>query len=298
MWFMDGTHSTAPQQFKQVFTVRVLLGETSATAAYALLPSKTQEVYEECLTAILDACLRRNIRPNPTKVVTDYEMAIHNAVHAVLSNTIEIQGCFYHLTQSTWRYLQGEGLQATYREDPDIRQFCGMLDGLAFLPEDQVKEGMAYLKSQTTEVLEPVVDYFDRNYVNGPFRSVRSQTGGLIFRRTQPRFEPATWNVNTATLNDEARTNNVCEAWNNGFRCLVGHVNPSLWTVISCFEKDAAMVEAEILRVQRGQPSKKPARKGTVRYQKTLKTLCQQLSNGQKTVEEFLQAIGGHIRLR
>ncbi|XP_052818389.1 uncharacterized protein LOC128244421 [Mya arenaria] len=156
-----------------------------------------------------------------------------------------------------------------------------MLDGLAFLPEDQVKEGMAYLKSQTTEVLEPVVDYFDRNYVNGPFR-----------------FEPATWNVNTATLNDEARTNNVCEAWNNGFRCLVGHVNPSLWTVISCFEKDAAMVEAEILRVQRGQPSKKPARKGTVRYQKTLKTLCQQLSNGQKTVEEFLQAIGGHIRLR
>ncbi|XP_052761134.1 uncharacterized protein LOC128203662 [Mya arenaria] len=130
------------------------------------------------------------------------------------------------------------------------------------------------------------------------FRSVRSQTGGLIFRRTQPRFEPATWNVNTATLNDEARTNNVCEAWNNGFRCLVGHVNPSLWTVISCFEKDAAMVEAEILRVQRGQPSKKPARKGTVRYQKTLKTLCQQLSNGQKTVEEFLQAIGGHIRLR
>ncbi|WAQ97513.1 hypothetical protein MAR_030203 [Mya arenaria] len=176
-----------------------------------------------------------------------------------------------------------------------FKQFCGMLDGLAFLPEDQVKEGMAYLKSQTTEVLEPVVDYFDRNYVNGPFRS---QTGGLIFRRTQPRFEPATWNVNTATLNDEARTNNVCEAWNNGFRCLVGHVNPSLWTVISCFEKDAAMVEAEILRVQRGQPSKKPARKGTVRYQKTLKTLCQQLSNGQKTVEEFLQAIGGHIRLR
>ncbi|XP_052786234.1 uncharacterized protein LOC128221675 [Mya arenaria] len=145
-----------------------------------------------------------------------------------------------------------------------------------------------------------VLDQFSSNSTNAKTekKSVRSQTGGLIFRRTQPRFEPATWNVNTATLNDEARTNNVCEAWNNGFRCLVGHVNPSLWTVISCFEKDAAMVEAEILRVQRGQPSKKPARKGTVRYQKTLKTLCQQLSNGQKTVEEFLQAIGGHIRLR
>ena len=90
-WFMDGTHSTAPAQFPQLFCIRVPLGETCVSAAYALLPSKRQEVYEECLTALLDACTQKNIRPNPTRVVADYEVAIHNAVRSVLSPNIHIQ---------------------------------------------------------------------------------------------------------------------------------------------------------------------------------------------------------------
>ena len=41
-WFMDGTHSTAPAQFAQLFCIRVPLGETCVSAAYALLPAKNQ----------------------------------------------------------------------------------------------------------------------------------------------------------------------------------------------------------------------------------------------------------------
>ena len=78
-WFMDETHSTAPAQFSQLFCIRVSLGETCVSAAYALRPSKHQDIYEECLTAILDACLRKDIRPNPSRIVVDYEIAIHNA---------------------------------------------------------------------------------------------------------------------------------------------------------------------------------------------------------------------------
>ena len=114
-WFMDGTHSTALSQFAQLFCIRVPLGDTCVSAAYALLPAKSQEIYEECLTAVLDACLRKDIRPSPTRIIVDYEMAIHNAARSVLSANINIQGCFYHLTQSTWRRVQAEGLQAAYK---------------------------------------------------------------------------------------------------------------------------------------------------------------------------------------
>ncbi|XP_060552384.1 uncharacterized protein LOC132713725 [Ruditapes philippinarum] len=65
-WFMDGTHSTAPSQFQQLFVIRVPLGESCVSVVYALLPSKQQLVYEEMLTALLDACLQRGIRPNPS----------------------------------------------------------------------------------------------------------------------------------------------------------------------------------------------------------------------------------------
>lgn len=90
-WFMDGTHSTAPSQFQQLFVIRVPLGESCVSVVYALLPSKQQLVYEEMLTALLDACLQRGIRPYPEHIMADYEIAIHNAVRTVLASNIHIQ---------------------------------------------------------------------------------------------------------------------------------------------------------------------------------------------------------------
>lgn len=296
-WFMDGTHSTAPSQFPQLFCIRVPLGETCVSAAYALLPSKHQEVYEECLTALLDACLRKDIRPNPKRIVADYEVAIHNAVRAVISANIHIQGCFYHLTQSTWRRVQSEGLQNLYKSDEEVRIFCGMLDALAFLPVDRVKEGMRILKETAPENLNGLIEYFDGTYVSGNYRAVVGEEGRMRFRRTTPRFPPQIWNVHDATVTDQHRTNNMCESWNNGFKHLVGHNNPSLWTVIQCLQRDAALVETEVYSNQQGQPALKRKRKNTLVHQKRLKTLCLQLNNGQKTLAQFLHTMGQCIRL-
>ncbi|KAH3692379.1 hypothetical protein DPMN_194829 [Dreissena polymorpha] len=53
--------------------------------------------------------------------------------------------------------------------------------------------------------------------------------GRLRFRRMPPRFTPDVWNVHEATNHGKARTNNACKNWNNDFKHLVGHANPSLW---------------------------------------------------------------------
>jgi len=85
-------------------------------------------------------------------------------------------------------------LQARYRADEEVRHFCGMLDGLAFLPLHLVgDDGMRHLRDNVPDELETVVDYFDSNYVSGPFRAVQSE-GRLRFRRTPPRFPPNVWN--------------------------------------------------------------------------------------------------------
>jgi len=41
--------------------------------------------------------------------------------------------------------MQELGLSTLYREREDVRHFCGMLGGLAFLPVVDVHEGIVYL---------------------------------------------------------------------------------------------------------------------------------------------------------
>ncbi len=55
--YMDGKFVMAPKQFKQVFVVRVVLGQVPVSAAYALLPSKRSSAYREMLRTLRTECL-------------------------------------------------------------------------------------------------------------------------------------------------------------------------------------------------------------------------------------------------
>ena len=108
------------------------------------------------------------------------------------------------------------GCTDLYRDNEDVRHFCGMLDGLALLPEDRVWEGMAYLKNHTPAGLEGLVDYFHATYVMGTFRRIQlrgAQPGvnplPLRVRNIPPLFPIAIWNVHVATLEGRERTNNA-----------------------------------------------------------------------------------------
>ena len=57
-----------------------------------------------------------------------------------------------------------------YKDDNELRLFCGQLDALAFLPLWEVHEGIQYIKQTMPEAAEPLVDYFDRTYVSGRLR--------------------------------------------------------------------------------------------------------------------------------
>ena len=69
----------------------------------------SQELYEEKLRAICRRCDELHCGVDPPKLIVDFEPAIINVTHAVLGQHATVQGCLYHLTQSTWRHIQALG---------------------------------------------------------------------------------------------------------------------------------------------------------------------------------------------
>lgn len=295
-WFVDGTFGTAPRQFTQLFVIRAEVNDVTLTCVYAFLPDKQQSSYEEVFIAVLNACDAVQLTPDPAVLTCDFELGIHGAVASMLGCHVRIQGCFYHLTQCTWRRVQSEGLSTLYKEDDEVKQYCGMLDGLAFLPPSRVQDGMRYLKTVTPPALEDLTEYFDTNFVSGPYKSVMGARGRITLQRTSPKYAIDKWNVNQVTLEDGSRTNNKCEAWNNSFSHLVGHKNPGLWHTIQCIQKDQLNVITEVERVRQGAPTRKRVRRETRNLQDRLKQLCQDFDAGEKDVRDFLRAVGHSVR--
>ena len=223
----------------QLYIIRIKFGERYVTAVYAYLQRKNHNAYEELFRIINVECQNRNFNMHLQHVVVGFEVAVLNSIDRILGNHVTKQGCLYHLTQSTWRHIQSLGLTAEYLNQEDFRIYVGKIDGLAFLPVNDVALGMAYLRHniyphpQTITLLE----YFDQHYVNGTWQNAAG-IGNL--HRQPPRFPPQLWNVHQATLNDDPRTNNVCESWDNAYFHMIGHHHPSMWKSIDTLKKENA----------------------------------------------------------
>lgn len=225
---------------------------------------------------------------DPQTTVADFEQAALNAISSELGPHVNTKACFYHLTQSTWRKVQHLGLANRDKEDEETKLFCGMLDGLAFPPVDRVEDGMDFLRDNSPDGLGELIDYFDSTYVSGTVRRRR---------RVPALCPPEKWNVHQATMDNEPRTNNLCESWNRAFKQLLGYSHPTIWQAIDCIRKDALVVRTHLQNDARGQPLKKRARRDTTDLQMRLRTLCQDFRDGRKSLEEMLRGVGQNIRL-
>ncbi|XP_064461868.1 uncharacterized protein LOC135372074 [Ornithodoros turicata] len=179
-----------------------------------------------------------------------------------------------------------------------FRKVIEMLDALAFVPCSIVPEGLELLRRIAAEDMVYLLDYFDTTCVNGTFRAVTAGSGSLLtrMRRRRPHFPPPVWNVLDATLQDGDRTNNACEAWNNGFVKLVGQSHPNIWKLIECLQDDQAVADTTLLQAAIGNPPAKRVRRETVRLQARLKHLCQDyLDHGD--LLRHLEGVGSCIRL-
>jgi hypothetical protein len=291
--FMDGTFSVVPGLFSQLYVIHGQVGSVRCPLLYALMEKLTQASYEQLFQFVIDNC-----DCDPKFVTVDFEIAVHQAIRAVFDESVVIRGCFYHLTQSTWRKIQSLGLVNLYSTDDEFRLFCGKLDALAFLPLADIYNGMAHLKHIMPESASKLVEYFDETYVSGTVRRRPLKSGlvGFRLRRRQPKFPPSSWNCHDTTLNGDPRTNNICEGWNNGFAHLVDQNHPSIWKLIESLQKDAARVHITAIQDARGMRPKKRVRRNHDHLQQRLKNLCEDLNSGRKDMQQFLCGISHNIR--
>ena len=110
-------------------------------------------------------------------------------------------------------------------------------------------------------------------------------------------FAPDMWKMHDATMNNDPRTNNLCEGWNNMFFNLVGYYYPSTWQVIEWFQQEQATVSTVIQQDAIDNSSQRHVGRRYVQLQERLHNLCLDRIEGHKTVAEFLRGIGRNIRI-
>ncbi|KAL8609404.1 hypothetical protein ACOMHN_019893 [Nucella lapillus] len=170
-----------------------------------------------------------------------------------------------------------------------------------------VFEGMAFLRinlPQDPPEVKDLLNYFDQTHVSGRYRPIQQQPAGdgaaaapIRMRRIPPLFAPAIWNVHNATIDNNPRTNNICEGWNNKFMNLVGHYHPSIWRTIEWFQKEEATVRTIMQQDAVGNPPAKQVQRRYVQMQERLRNLCIERRDGRKSVEELLRGVSWNIRL-
>lgn len=277
--------------FVQVYVIHAHLDNRAVACVYALMQHKTEAAYTELFTAVDSRCSTLGFLPDPVVIITDFECAAMKALKQVYGEGVTTHGCFFHLCQSTWRKIQELGLSGMYRTDTAFSEFCGMLDGLAFLPTDQVASGLAHLATIMPAAAAPLVSYFDEVYVNGKRRTAAGM------RRVPALYPPAVWNVHDITVRGDDRTNNYAEGWNSGLTKMVGHKHPTVWRLLEALQADAAEAAGRIIKHALGQCSPQQHSRIRDKHRHQLQALCVQYRDGQRTMPDFLKAVGHHIRL-
>ena len=107
---------------------------------YALMTSKTEELYVEMFKLLIEFCNDNNqkINDNPDlEIVTDFEKGAINALNDMFPLATH-SSCFFHLSQNIYKKLQSLGLSSRYSNDPEFNLLAKQIPALAFLPANMV----------------------------------------------------------------------------------------------------------------------------------------------------------------
>ncbi|KAK3931037.1 GPI ethanolamine phosphate transferase 1, partial [Frankliniella fusca] len=301
-WFVDGTFKTAAHLFLQLFTILglvrsppVKVGEaerkTALPLVYALMTSKQQVHYSKVLDVVKSAATRFRVPLLfPTSVMADFEVAILNAVKAMIPDSI-VRACFFHLGQSMYRKVAAVGLQKAYNdpEDRSVKNAVHSLLALAFVPLDDVVDTFIALDRSLPAALREVSQYFDETYVRGP--RARRQRRGVAQR---PRYDPALWNTYDATLRDEHRTNNLSEGWHNRFQGVIGKNHPSIYAALGEIQKEQADTETMLHELTLGRRVKAAPKKKWLDQQRRVKAVVSEYGvyKDEDRVLDYLRTLG------
>ena len=159
-WFFGKTFKSSPVQFMQLYTVLRLTNHRKIVGASALLPNKRGATYVEMLTEVQR--LTRNAIPH--SLMTDFESSILSALNQIFPGIPQV-GCLFHLAKNVFRRVQDIGLQHNYLTNPLFRGNIRMIPALSSVPVHDVILAFDELCNYCGIDEEPLLDYFEINYI-------------------------------------------------------------------------------------------------------------------------------------
>ncbi|XP_053946208.1 uncharacterized protein LOC128855375 [Anastrepha ludens] len=303
LWFADGTFKTAPSIFFQVFAILGAVTQPDSRGkpqtiglpfVYALLENKEQKVYEKVFSVVLQEAERLGIDISlPIKVMTDFELAIINAVKIVIGED-KARCCFFHLCQNMYRHIQSEGLQKMYcdPEDRSVKVATHMICALAFVPHQNIAREFETLKNEIPKEMRPISKYFDATYVRGkPAKGRRKQV--------HPRYAPDLWCQYDAVIQQTARTNNISEGWHNRLQVVIGKDHPSFYIFLSELQKEQSDTEIMMRQLQSGQQVKKNKYSKRLKHEQRIFNIVSKYHEyvDNNDIVTYLKTLGYYIRM-
>ena len=209
-WFMDGTFSTVPDQFSQLYVVFGAGGvhsEKIYPAAFMLLPDKSSATYQHALHV-----LATETNHTPLSISIDFEMAVIKASSIVFPNAV-VKGCVFHWKKSLFANVGFKGCLPLFHENENFQVILDLIYALCMVPPtdvvlawEEVIEPFAEEHLADDENVDSFLSYVERTYIG----KLNPRTGG----RKDPMFSVSMWSIHSRIVGDEHTTNNGVESWN------------------------------------------------------------------------------------
>ncbi|CAF1246239.1 unnamed protein product [Adineta ricciae] len=227
--FMDGTFSSTPPHFDQVFIMHVLKFESSLPCCFGLLPDRKKSTYQQLFQELKGVAVSMNRIWKPERIITDFEPSLISAIPAEFPDAIH-QGCFFHHNQALYQRIQSLGLATAYAEDDEIRSFCRKLMALPMLPLDVVETSFYQLRTalnnRQKEELRQLFLYYNDYWMN--------------------KVPINMWNVHGC----QHRTNNVC--YHNRLNRRLERAHANIWTFIRCIASEESRFQHFLIQLETG----------------------------------------------
>jgi hypothetical protein len=235
----DGTFKICPSLWKQLYIVMVKFGNSWIPVCYALLPDKCKETYFTFFYMVGKQIKDMNLKFNIKSMRMDFEVGAMKAAAAAWM--IVVKGCYYHFTQSGWRFVQTNNMASAYLADND-QEFKLLVKCVLSLPHVPVED-----LENTIEILSDKEWDFGESLEKHEFKEKI-----LKYVRdywVDGQIPPQVWNCFHRKVD---LTNNNNESHNNYLNNALKEAHPTPAKLTVALVKELTLAETKLRKVKSG----------------------------------------------
>ena len=235
----DGTFKICPSLWKQLYIVMIKFGSAWIPVCYALLPDKCKETYFTLFYMLKKQMKDMNIQFNIESMRMDFEVGAMKAAAAAWK--VVVKGCYYHFTQSGWRFVQSNNMASAYLADND-QEFKLLVKCVLSLPHVPVED-----LENTLEILNDKEWDFGESEEKYAFKEKILQYVRDYW--VDGQIPPQVWNCFHRKVD---LTNNNNESHNNYLNNAINGAHPTPAKLTVALVKELTLAETTLRKVKSG----------------------------------------------